>query len=284
MIDKDEKIVVGSYHDAKIRVWNWESGQELNQFTGHPESIHSVVIDSDRQNIVFLGYHPNMNKRTIRFHDLYTEEEYRRSLKYSDYVNRFLVNLDRAELIISSQSKITLCDLNTGRQVLAIEGESSSLGSAIAMGNNSKSTFLFNNNCDRDLKVWNLSAKRLLHILYGHTDNVESVAVSPDGKTLVSGSLDRTVKVWDLESGAERYTLGKYPDYITSVAFSSDGQTFASAGWDRTIRIFDLKWGEELCRLQDHVDFVTSIAFSPSGKILVSGSYDGTIKIWGINL
>jgi len=242
-IDKDEKVVVGSYHNAKIRVWNWETGEKLNQFTGHPESIYSVAIDSDSQNIVFLGYHPNMNNRTIRFHDLYTQQENRRSLKYTDYVNRFLISPNREELIISSRSKITLCDLNTGQQTSSLEEGLSFLGSALAMGSNSKFTLLVINDYGRDLKVWNLSSKQLLHTLHGHIDDVQCTSISPDGKTLVSGSLDTKVKVWDLELGIERYTLDKHSDYVTSVAFSSDGRTFASAGWDRTIRIFDLDSG-----------------------------------------
>ena len=63
---------------------------------------------------------------------------------------------------------------------------------------------------------------------------VSSVAFSPDGQTLASGSLDNTVRLWDVKTGAQRHTLTAHWDNITSVAFSPDGQTLVSGSSDRT--------------------------------------------------
>src|SRR3990172_5673875 len=70
--------------------------------------------------------------------------------------------------------------------------------------------------------------------LEGHSDCVNAVAWSPDGKTLASGSSDDTVKLWDVASGKNLATLKAEPvDYelshVTSVAWSPDGKTLASA-------------------------------------------------------
>jgi WD40 repeat protein len=51
------------------------------------------------------------------------------------------------------------------------------------------------------VKVWEAASGRLLRSLEGHTDWVQAVALSPDGRTIVSGSWDSTVKVWEAESG-----------------------------------------------------------------------------------
>ena len=68
----------------------------------------------------------------------------------------------------------------------------------------------------------------LLRTLTGHTDPVWSVAISPDGLTLVSGSFDHTIKVWNLPTGKELRTLTGHTDSVNSVAISPDGQTLVS--------------------------------------------------------
>ena len=64
--------------------------------------------------------------------------------------------------------------------------------------------------------------------LKGHTDAVTSVAFSPDGKRIVSGSQDQTVKVWDADKGTETLTLKGHTQLVTSVAFSPDGKRIVS--------------------------------------------------------
>jgi hypothetical protein len=76
--------------------------------------------------------------------------------------------------------------------------------------------------------------------LIGHQDWVWSVALSRDGKTLVSGSRDKTIKVWDLATGKELRTLKGHQDLVRSVALSSDGKTLVSGSGDKTIKVWDL--------------------------------------------
>jgi WD40 repeat protein/predicted negative regulator of RcsB-dependent stress response len=125
----------------------------------------------------------------------------------------------------------------------------------------------------------------LLRTLNGHKDIVQSIAISPDGKILASGSNDGTTKLWELPSGRELLSLTNRNPYalslaFLSVAFSPDGKILASGSLDHTIKLWELPSGRELFSLTGHTNSVYSVAFSPDGKTLASGSYDGTTKLW----
>lgn len=117
--------------------------------------------------------------------------------------------------------------------------------------------------------------------LTGHSSAVDSVGISSDGQTLVSGSSDSTIKVWDLKTGQLRTTLTD-PSYPVNnfVAINPDGQTLISGSLD--LKIWDLKSGALKTTLSGHTDWVNSIAISADGQTLVSGSSDGTIKVWDL--
>jgi len=118
--------------------------------------------------------------------------------------------------------------------------------------------------------------------LTGHQDRVLSVALSSDGKTLVSGSNDKTIKVWDLATGGEPRTLTGHQYVVYSVALSSNGKILVSGSGDATIKVWDLATGKELRTLTGHQDWVRSVALSSDGKTLVSGGNDNTIKVWDL--
>ncbi|WP_055074966.1 WD40 repeat domain-containing protein [Pseudanabaena sp. 'Roaring Creek'] len=116
--------------------------------------------------------------------------------------------------------------------------------------------------------------------LEGHSNGVRSVAFSPDGKIIASGSFDNSIKLWNLE-GKELQTLTGHSNGVRSVAFSPDGKTIASGSFDKSIKLWNLE-GKELRTLTGHSNAVLSIAFSPNGKTIASSSSDKTIKLWNL--
>ncbi len=121
----------------------------------------------------------------------------------------------------------------------------------------------------------------------GHPNRVNSVALRPDARLMVTGSWDKTAKLWDVDDPhrpAELATLSGHTANVNSVAFSADGGAVATAGWDKTARLWNVTDprapGQGI--VLDHPSRVNAVAFSPSAPILATGDGDGTIRLFDV--
>ena len=117
-----------------------------------------------------------------------------------------------------------------------------------------------------------------------HSDSVLSVAFSPDGQTLASGSVDKSIRLWDVKNGEQKALLNGHSGHVTSVAFSPDSETLVSASGDKTIKLWATKGGRTEAIFRGHSDAVTSVAISGDGETLASASRDETVKLWDVNV
>src|SRR5262245_26189200 len=129
------------------------------------------------------------------------------------------------------------------------------------------------------------AARPAIAVFSGYHDTVLSVAFSPDGKTLASGSGDGTVRLSSLVTHQQIGSpLTGTHRAVNSVAFSPGGTTLASGGDDDTVRLWDLATHRQIGRpFTGHGgSVVNSVAFSPDGKTLASSSLDGTVRLWDV--
>ncbi len=130
---------------------------------------------------------------------------------------------------------------------------------------------------------------KVLHTLEGHKSNVLSVAFSPDGKKVASGSKDRTIKLWEVSTGELLQTLKGHRNKVQSVAFSPDGRLLASGSEDNSVKLWNVDTGELIDTLKGHEESwlaadrkVFSVAFSPDGNKIASGNWDKSIMLWEV--
>ncbi|KAJ5792654.1 uncharacterized protein N7503_008632 [Penicillium pulvis] len=118
--------------------------------------------------------------------------------------------------------------------------------------------------------------------LEGHLGPVQSVAFSPDGQLLASGSDDNNVRLWHAATGTLQLTLDGHLGPVQSVAFSSDGRLLASGSDDKTVRLWDIVTGALQHIFESESGPVQSVAFSPDGRVLASGSGDKVVLLWDV--
>ena len=145
---------------------------------------------------------------------------------------------------------------------------------------------------NNNVQWWRItpSGGQLTSTLTGHTDRVWSIAFSPNGSLLASGSWDGTVRLWRMTpSGGEVMSiLPGHSDWVLSVAFSPDGSILASSSTrDDKIWLWRVADGELISTLTeyellDHTLGIASLTFSPDGQILASGSWDHGVRLWRV--
>ena len=114
----------------------------------------------------------------------------------------------------------------------------------------------------------------------GHSGQVLGVALSGDGKRVLTGSADKTAILWDAASGSKLQTFQGHADNIQSVALSGDGKHVLTGSTDKTAILWDAASGSKLQTFQGHTLGVKTVALTGDGKLVLTGSWDGTAILW----
>ena len=282
----DGKILASSsYIDETVRIWDAHTGEHKRTLTGHTGDIEGLAFSPDGKTLVSSG----SGDGTIRFWDVHTGDETDTVAGHTHYVYSVAFN-PNGKFFASgyADGSIRFWDAETGLHLKTFKKGYEASG--LVFSEDGK-TLAYADGLDIRLQDVGTGEEKMQ--LTGHTLGMHSMALSPDGNILASGSEDTTIRLWDMHTGEHKKTLNGHTHRVYSVAFSPDGKTLASGSEDNTIRLWDTDTGETKMVLAGHTgefegfqggpfsfEGVKSVTFSPDGKTLASGGGDRVIHLW----
>ena len=250
----DGRRIVSGSDDKTLKVWDASTGQETFTLKGHAEAVTSVAFSPDGRRIV-----SGSDDKTLKVWDAVTGQETLTLKGHNDAVLSVAFSPDGRRIVSGSRDgRLRVWDASTGHRDLMLTPLDvtgwvdcvavSSDGRRIVSGSDKKKLYGSVNRkmWASELVVWDASTGQETLPLRGHAGGVTSVAFSPDGRRIVSGSDDKTLKVWDVSTGQETFTLKGHAEAVTSVAFSPDGRRIVSGSDDKTLKVWDASMRQEI--------------------------------------
>ena len=136
--------------------------------------------------------------------------------------------------------------------------------------------------CGDTVQIWNPETQEGEITLKGHTDRVQAMSYSADGRTLITGGDDKTIRIWNAETGECVQTLENASEYVRSISCPRVGNMFVSDGWGGDLLIRDIETGQIQRRIEAHTENINCAAISPDGKTAASAGRDAEIRLWNV--
>jgi WD40 repeat protein/serine/threonine protein kinase len=134
---------------------------------------------------------------------------------------------------------------------------------------------------DNSVRLWDSNTGELIWTAR-HRNTVRSVAVSPDGRVVMSVSNDQTAQFWSAVDGKPLGEPLPHHGEVHVGAFAPNGRVAVTGGYDATVRLWEVPSGRPLGEPMRHEGVVTAADFSSDGSRLLTGSADGTARLWDV--
>ena len=284
----DGSRIASAGADQTVQVWDIVTGDHICTCLGHTDTINAVAWSPDGRRIVSAS-----NDKTVHVWDADNGHKIYSCTSHLDWVNAVAWSPDGKRIASAGIDKtVKIWDATIGRHIHTYRGHSdwvravawSPDGSRIASASDDKTVHVW----DAEHPPGMLQARNplALNAYRGHSDRINSLAWSPDGKRIASASHDQTVQVWDTTRN-HIFTYQGHSSAVYTVAWSPDGKCIASGsgdgnkdGVDNCVRIWNTTTGDTIYVYHGDRDAVHSLAWSPDGTRLVSASRGCTVQVW----
>ncbi|TDB89857.1 hypothetical protein E1264_07080 [Actinomadura sp. KC216] len=278
------KILATADDDRTVRLWDVASRQQIGPpLTGHTGPVRTLASSPDGRTLATGG-----DDGTVRLWDMTGRQQIGPPLTgHTGPINTAAFSQDGKILATGSAQDRTvrLWDI-AARQPVGGHPLSITKVNAVAFGSDGH---LATGGDDHVVGLWSMT-KGWSRSFPDPRSRINSLAFSPDGKTLATGDDDGTVQLWGWDQATPPSLRRTGPALlgharpVNTVAFSPDGRTLASSANDH-VRLWDMTTRSQIGPLLDgHTGPINTVAFSPDGKTLASSSDDHTVRLWNIAL
>ncbi|MCC6421557.1 MAG: WD40 repeat domain-containing protein [Gemmataceae bacterium] len=225
--------VLSASWDTTARLWDAQTGKEVRVYR-HPKDINSVAVARDGRWLL-----TGCDDGYVRLWDLNTGEETRRYSGHEGYVYGVAFSPDGRYVASGGQDRsVRVYELGTGKKVREITGPTAPT-THVAFSGDSRYVFACGDNAAH---MWEIATGKEVKRFEGPTGSgyALGMAVSPDGRRLLTGHEDKSVRLWDVATGKEIQRFEGHTGQVICVAFSADGGRAISGSADNTVRLWGL--------------------------------------------
>ncbi len=311
LFDEDKRLV--TFENDNTRLWDLTTNKEL--FAVKDGNAQAAVIAPDKKWIITGG-----QLNSVRMFDLETGKPMGfRFLQHGHWINAMVLSQDGKRVLTGSEDKhVRLWDLEAKKELLKMPANA--IVTAVAFTKDEKQAYsagtdgvvrlwdlttkeavrTFDNGTgirgmvlradgkrlatvggDGIPRLWDAETGKIVQTFEAHTDPVLTLALSGDGKWLLSTSKERKIHLWDLSRGEQAQAVAA-DSLSRTAALSGNGQIIVTGHDDGSARQWDPKTGKEVRAFQGHTGKINAVAIRADGKQLLTGGEDGTARLWDV--